>query len=223
MSDKDAKSGEGQADALPDNVVQAPTATGNRLRDAIQRARITDVERSDVIVNLREAEIARLELLQESLSDIVDELPQDSDLFEFQIQPGATPRLWVDMLAYVMMGRDKKAYRLVQESRHGRQTVMETADIEAMSAKITDYVARRVLERERALASDTLPPAAEAPAGEDAKEETPPASETPKPKRQKRFGWPMVIVTFLFGLLLGAVGLFFGSIWMMGLEIAINQ
>lgn len=199
------------------NVIPAPRAARSepsRLRDAIRRARLTDVERSDVIVDLREAEVARLELLQDSLADVRGDIPADTDLFEFRILPGSPPRLWIDVLAHVSMGRDKRTYRFVQENRHGRHVVLETANMVEMAGRVTDYVARRMLERERALVSDTMPLGL-AEAGEAGAERAAEPEVATMP--QRRFGWPMVIVTFLLGLLCGAVGLFAGSLWLMGL------
>ncbi|MCB1476154.1 MAG: hypothetical protein H6883_09665 [Rhodobiaceae bacterium] len=198
----------------------APTATGNRLRDAIRRARLSDVERSDVIVDLREAELARLQLLQDALGDLAEELPAGSDMFDFQIQTGVTPRLWVDMLAHVSMGRDKRTYRLVQETRYGRQLMFETTGLDEMASRVTDYVARRMLERERALAGDTL--AGDSRAEETRKTSAPaptPAAElaTASAVAPRKFGWAGIVLAFIVGLIAGAAALFFGSLWYLSL------
>ena len=52
------------------------------------------------------------------------------------------------------MGRDPKLYRLLQDSRHGRVLMAESEDIETMVDAVTNYVARRLLERDKALAAD---------------------------------------------------------------------
>ncbi|MFN0264488.1 hypothetical protein ACKTEK_11475 [Tepidamorphus sp. 3E244] len=128
-------------------------AQHSRLRDAMRRARLNEAERRDVIVSLREGEVARLEMLQDQLSDVFESTPEESDLFDGSILPGNPPRLWIDVLAYVSMARDRRTYQFVQEARYGRRTIFETTSLEDMGKRITDYVASRVLERERAIVS----------------------------------------------------------------------
>ena len=124
------------------------------LKDALRQVRLSAVERSDVIVDLREAEIARLELLQEALADLIAELPENDDQFEITLVPSHPPRLWIDMLSYVAMGRDKHAYRFMKDTRNGRETIIESADRAEVVNAITDYVAYRILEREKAFAAE---------------------------------------------------------------------
>lgn len=124
------------------------------LKDALRQVRISSVERSDVIVDLREAEIARLELLQEALADLIAELPENDDHFEITLVPSHPPRLWIDMLSYVVMGRDKHLYRFVKDTRNGREVLAESADRGEVVNAITDYVAYRLLEREKAFAAE---------------------------------------------------------------------
>ena len=130
----------------------------SRLRDAMRRARQSDAERNDVIVDLRETEIARLELLAENVEDVFDELPDSTDLFDGRVSHGNPPRLWIDVLAHVAMARNKRTYQFVQETRQGRKVVTETTSIDQMGDQITNYVAHRMLERERALLADPMPP-----------------------------------------------------------------
>ena len=52
------------------------------------------------------------------------------------------------------MGRDKRQYRFVQDTRYGRAVLAESYEVPAMVEAITRYVARRLVERERALSED---------------------------------------------------------------------
>ena len=52
------------------------------------------------------------------------------------------------------MGRDKRQYRFVQDTRYGRAVLAESYEVPALVEAITRYVARRLVERERALADD---------------------------------------------------------------------
>ena len=83
-----------------------------RLRDALRQARIEAADRTGVVVELRDAEVARLEILNEALDPLFAQIPDRVDLFDRGISQGETPRLWIDVVAHVVMGRDKRIYRL---------------------------------------------------------------------------------------------------------------
>jgi hypothetical protein len=124
----------------------------NRLKDALRKARIESAERTGVVVDLHDAEVARLELLNEALDPIFAEIPTDVDLFDRGISRGETPRLWIDAIAHIAMGRDKRVYRFVQDTRYGRKVLAESAETAQIADAVTKYLARRLIERERALA-----------------------------------------------------------------------
>jgi hypothetical protein len=127
----------------------------NALKDAVRDARIEAAERSGVVVDLRDAEQARLELLNEALDPLFKEIPADVELFDRGISRGDVPRLWIDVIAHIEMGREKRQYRFVQDTRYGRAVLAETHEIADMVHAVTRYVARRLVERDRALADDT--------------------------------------------------------------------
>lgn len=158
-----------------------------RLRDALRQARIEAADRTGVVVDLRDAEVARLEILSEALDPLFLEIPDSIDLFDRGISRGDPPRLWVDVVAHIVMGRDKRTYRFVQDTRHGRIVLMESNEVTPIVEAVTDYVARRMVEREHALA---VPVHVGAPA------------VAPAPRQRSRF-WP-----FLLGALVGAAALF---------------
>src|SRR5262245_10418224 len=157
-----------------------------RLRDALRQARIEAADRTGVVVDLRDAEVARLDILNEALDPLFEQMPEQIDLFDRGISQGDTPRLWIDVVAHVVMGRDKRIYRFVQDTRYGRIVLAESHEAGTIVGAVTDYVARRMVEREHALAP-TEPP-------------EPGVAE--KPRRRGRF-W-----TFALGFVLGAVALF---------------
>jgi hypothetical protein len=131
------------------------------LRNAMRDARIEAAERTGVVVDLRDAEVARLELLNEELDPVFAEIPDRVDLFDRGLSRGDIPRLWIDAIAHVEMGRDKRMYRFVQDSRFGRQVLAESPASRDIVGAVTKYIARRMVERERALAADqrSNPPA----------------------------------------------------------------
>jgi hypothetical protein len=128
--------------------------TPTPLQDAIHQARVEAAERTSVVVDLRDAEVARLELLNEALDPLFAEIPREVDLFDRGVSRGETPRLWIDAVAHVAMGRDKRIYRFLHDSRFGRHIFAESHDIADIVKAVTTYVARRLVERQRALDED---------------------------------------------------------------------
>lgn len=163
-------------------------ADARRLQTAIRKARIVQAERSDAMSDLREADIARLELLAEALEPVIDELPKDTSQFDCKVVESDRPRLWVDMLAYVMMGRDRRTYQFMKSTRAGRQTLFESTRVDDMSDHITDYIAHRIIEREKAL--DAAP---------DTANSTVHAEPAPKAAAARNTG----LLPFILGFVLG--------------------
>src|SRR6476469_331861 len=130
------------------------------LKDAVREARIEAAERSAVVVDLRDAEVARLELLNEALDPVFNDVPSEVDLFDRGLSRGEVPRLWIDVVAHVEMGRDKRQYRFVQETRYGRAVLAESYEAPVIRQAVMRYVAGRMVERERALANDARGPIA---------------------------------------------------------------
>src|SRR5258707_7225451 len=97
-----------------------------RLRDALRQARIEAADRPGVVVALRDAEVARLEILNEALDPLFTQIPDRVDIFDRGISQGDPPRLWIDIIAHVVMGRDKRQYRFVQDTRFGRIVIAES-------------------------------------------------------------------------------------------------
>jgi hypothetical protein len=156
-----------------------------RLRDALRRARIEAADRTGVVVDLRDAEVARLEILNEALDPLFAQIPNSVDLFDRGISQGESPRLWIDVVAHVLMGRDKRVYRFVQDTRFGRVVLAESHEVTTIVDAVTDYVARRMVERERALVATPIVPRA--------------VTE----RARRSWFW-----TFVLGFIFGAIALF---------------
>ncbi len=196
------------------------------LTEVIRRVRTAEAERSDVVVELRDAERARLDMLADELKGIFAQVPQEDEQFLFTVAPGTPPRLWIDMTAFVVMGRDRRTYRFIKDTRLGRTIILETPNITEMGDCVTNYVAERIIERERAIEGDWLAKrmahreaTAEPPARQVEKVAQVLAGARPKPPGetkpdQRAMGW--VAASFLLGILLGVLGLL-GYAW-----VAIN-
>jgi len=171
----------------------------SRLKDAVREARIESAERSGVVVDLRDAELARLEMLNEMLGPLFSDIPDDIELFDRGISHGDTPRLWIDVVAHVAMGRDKRMYRFVQDIRYGRKVLAESFEADEIADAVTRYVAHRLVERERAVAEGT-------------------AVSSPRSQRRdlralRRGRRWRVARAFLFGLIVGVLALFAVAWW----------
>jgi len=138
----------------PKDAAAIEPQTPSPLTEAIHEARVEAAERTNVVVDLRDADLARLELLYEALNPLFAEVPAEVDLFDRGISRGETPRLWIDAVAHVAMGRDKRLYRFVHDSRIGRRVLAESHEIPDVVKAVTTYVARRLVERQRALEAD---------------------------------------------------------------------
>ena len=92
--------------------------------------------------------------MNEALDPVFDDMPAKVELFDRGISRGDIPRLWIDVIAHVEMGRDKRQYRFLQDTRYGRAVLAESYEVPEIVRAVTRYVARRLVERERALADD---------------------------------------------------------------------
>lgn len=192
---------------------EEPTATPARdirLREALERAREAQAERTDVQVDMRAAEMARLQVLRDKIGDSLEVIPEDNDMFEITLSRGNVPRLWLDMLSFVKMARDRRTYQFLRDTSEGRQTIFESTDPDAVTKRILDYAAHRILEREKALlaASEfkaTLVEDAER--GEDGAKTISATANT----SGSRFG--SVVASFILGMIAGvAILLAYGYI-----------
>ena len=163
------------------------------LKHAVRDARIEAAERSGVVVDLRDADVTRLELLNEALDPVFKEIPADIELFDRGVSRGDVPRLWVDVIAHIEMGRDKRQYRFVQDTRYGRAVLAESYEVAEITRAVTRYVARRLVERERALTDD-------APFGQ--------ATAQKMVEYEQRRSRVRAFRTFVYGVILGIAALF---------------
>lgn len=128
----------------------------SKLVDAVRQVKIAAADRSDVVVEMREADRTRLELLAQELAPVIDEVPVEDDRFDFAISSGLQPRFWIDATAHVAMGPDRRTYRFVRDTRMGRIVLSESTDKAKVADKVTGYIAARLHERELAFAGDTV-------------------------------------------------------------------
>ncbi|MGB7287042.1 MAG: hypothetical protein WBC71_08930 [Salaquimonas sp.] len=170
------------------------------LAEAMNKVRDDMASRDDVVVDMRQASHSRLELLAEDLQPVFQDVPEDNDQFEFALTNGENSRLWIDMTSFVRMGRDRRSYEFVKDTRMGRTMLGETDDRSKMSEIVTRYVAERMLERERMLEGEWIAMRNYNFIGELEAEKV----ETPK---QESDGFWSFVLWLLIGVVLGAVGM----------------
>lgn len=127
------------------------------LKAALRRARLESAERGDAQDELMGAAVARLDLLREQLEPVFAQLPEDCDLFDLGLIQGEKPRLFVDMIAFVELTRDRRGFRFLQDTRNGRVLLAESDQTDAITQAVADYLARRLIEREKALTAASNP------------------------------------------------------------------
>jgi len=120
-----------------------------KLSDAIRDVKNAFADRDDVVVDMREAHRMRLDLLAAELAPVFADVPTDMDNFDFVVSAGLQPRLWIDAVSHVAMGRDRRTYRFLKDTRIGRVVLAESTEMKPVADSVTRYVAERVVERQR--------------------------------------------------------------------------
>ena len=138
---------------MSDPAEQKGANVKSRLADAMRDVKNAAADREDVVVELREAQKMRLELLAAELMPVFAEVPADAG-FDFAISSGTQPRLWIDAVSHVTMGRDRRTYRFLRDTRLGRVVLAESLDIKPVADQVTRYIAERIVERQRMIDGD---------------------------------------------------------------------
>ena len=183
--------------------------TVRNLTDAIRRVRTAATERSDVVVELRNAERARLEMLADELKGVFAEVPAEDEQFVFAVVPGTPSRLWIDPTSFVIMGPDRRTYRFLKDTRLGRTVIRESASLDDMADTVTHYVAERIIEREWAIEGDwVIKRIQRGQTGENGrrvKAKPAPIRASESSLEPPHLAW--VVAAFALGILLGILGL----------------
>lgn len=176
-----------------------------QLLEVIREVKNASADRDDVVVELRDASRARLDLMAAELAPLFEQVPVEIDLFDFTISSGLQPRLWIDAVSHVVMGRDRRTYRFVKDTRAGRVVLAEDTAVKPVADQVARYVAERMIERERLMEGGTEPAFARRVGAETRSAE---AAAVEPETIVRRGGWP----AFLSGLGLVAAGALVGLI-----------
>lgn len=167
-----------------------------RLAATIREVKNAFADRDDVVVDIREAQFTRLELLADELKPVFAEVPHEDDWFDLVISSGTQPRLWVDAVAHVTMARDRRTYRFLRDTRLGRVVLAESADMKPVAEQVTRYIAERMVERNRAMAGETVV----------LERAAAPVSATSEEKHKRKTGGSLFLRALLAVVIGGVVG-----------------
>lgn len=119
------------------------------LLQALQDARAKESARLEAMFNVQDLRTLRLM----NLHDLIEpELAQDAltkALFNLNLEPGETPRLWLGLTSSIVMEPDPKTYRLVNMTEAARETLFETTDMLAMKGFALRHMAFQIIEQRR--------------------------------------------------------------------------
>lgn len=189
-----------------DNITAIKDA--RKLSDAVREVKNAFADRDAVVVELREASKVRLELLAQELEPVFAQVPPEEPHFDFAVSSGLQPRLWIDATAHVEMGRDKRSYRFVRDTRLGRVVLTESHDIKPVADQVTLYIAERMVERQRLLEEGPLDIRQQIPAGTETADTA--VATAPGGKNRQE-----TVMANLVWFLLGALGGMFAlMLWM---------
>ncbi|WP_312794957.1 hypothetical protein [Tianweitania sp.] len=135
---------------------EEPKGSGLSLLNIIRDVRNAEADRADVVVELREAERMRLELMVQELQPVLNEVDASDPRFDFVISSGLQPRFWIDAASHVAMGRDRRTYRFVRDTRLGRAVLAESSDLKPVAEQVARYIAERIVERQRLLDGEVV-------------------------------------------------------------------
>ena len=128
--------------------IARPAATRS-LHDAVRKARVEEAYQLDETADRRDSEIARLELLKAELEAVFAEVPANDERFTLMLVPSRPARLWIDLFTYCAIDETSGAYLFIRNSESGRRTLYSTNSVSEMADRITLYMAREIVRRER--------------------------------------------------------------------------
>ena len=126
-------------------------AERNSFELALREARVAEAAVLEASLNIRDARALRLESLRDAVKVKLSGHVQAQALFDLTVQPGAKPKLWIDLVSAVVMEPDPRSYRLVQDRENSRETVFETTQEAEMVSYLTRYLAHRVVVHDKAV------------------------------------------------------------------------
>jgi hypothetical protein len=130
----------------------------NTFDDALHQARLTEAAHHEAVLGIKDAKSLRLQVLKDDIAAVIAHSGEARQMFDLALAPGEPPKLWIDLITFVVMEPDYRTYRLVQDNQAGREILHESAERPEMVERLKHYMAHRIIARERQMAA-TLPAA----------------------------------------------------------------
>ena len=119
------------------------------LSGALRKARLAEAAHFEAILGIMDSKSLRLQVLKDEIVPLIAATPEAANVFDLALVPGEPPRLWVDLISFVVMEPDYRTYRLLQDNQGGREALFESADRAEMLNYLKTYLAHRMIARER--------------------------------------------------------------------------
>ncbi|MGQ0485246.1 MAG: hypothetical protein ACT4SY_07860 [Hyphomicrobiales bacterium] len=140
-------------------MAEAAAAMGpaNTFDEALRQARLTEAAHHEAVLGIKDAKSLRLQVLKDEIAAVIAHSQEARQLFDLALAPGEPPKLWIDLITFVVMEPDYRTYRLVQDNQAGRDILLETAARREMAERLKHHMAHRIIARQRQMAA--TPPA----------------------------------------------------------------
>lgn len=119
------------------------------LRQALRQARLAEAAHYDAALSLHDSKSLRLQVLKDEIAPAVIGQPDAEALFDLALAPGDPPKLWIDLISFVVMEPDHRTYRLVEDRQPGREILFESDDRAQMAERLRQHMAHRIIARQR--------------------------------------------------------------------------
>ena len=119
------------------------------LSGALRKARLAEAAHFEAVLGIKDSKSLRLQVLKDEVAPLIAATPEAANVFDLALVPGEPPRLWVDLISFVVMEPDYRTYRLQQDNQAGREVLFETSDRAEMLNYLKTYLAHRMIARER--------------------------------------------------------------------------
>ena len=176
--------------------VTTPADARAQMQAELTHARELQASGHEARLAARDMEAMRLLALKQEIAPYVEQTPELKPFVELALVAGETPRLWLDLVSYVVMSPDHQLWRLVQDTSEGRQVIFETDQLEEMVSFLKKFLAHRAIMRQRLMEATPSPDA-------------PPLARSASAGLQQTWLW----MAWLAGL---ATGVFLLLAWLLG-------
>ena len=122
---------------------------GRFLAEKLRSARLAEGAHHAAIVDIRDASVLRLQLLKDTIEPEIAGARAVGGFTDLELVVDYPPRLWIDMVSYVVMAPDPRTYRFQSDIRTGHEVLCETGSPDDMAEAVISYVAHRLIEYQR--------------------------------------------------------------------------